>query len=340
MLFNGVELYNVEELIKDEKRQGFLMSRVSGKVRSLLNENARMTAYDNSGCEMRFNMDSESVTITLLRIPAGGKTLDTGICEIYFGTFQGAYYLSPQIIENEPVEIKITKPENIKEMEEISRRNNLSFDPNLVRVLLPYDWRCCLLNIEGDCFPPGIEQVPEKKFLTYGSSITHGSTSIRPSGIFTRRIADRLGYDLINLGFAGSAYLDKEMADYIAEREDWEFAVLELGINVIENCSVEEFKKKVDYFIGKIAKKNPEKWIFCIDIFTCARDYNEDEKIELFRKVVRDKVKELSLPKVIYISGKELLTVPNGLTMDLLHPSAVGMEEIANKLYEIIKQRI
>lgn len=340
MIYNGIELYNIEELLRDEEREGFLMSRIPGKVRSLLNENARQTAFDGPGCEIRFNIKGESVSITLSRVPTGGKTLDTGLCEVYFGSFQGVYSLSPRIIEDEPVIIKISKPENIKLMKEIARKKKLPFDPELVRVFLPYDWPSCLLNIEGDCSPPEKGQAPGKKFLAYGSSITHGSTSLRPSGIFTRQLADRLGYDQINLGFAGSAHLDKELAAYIADRGDWEFAVLELGINVIEIWNVEKFYKQVDYFITKITEKNPGKLLFCIDIFTCARDFEGDEKVKVFRQVVRDKVKELNRPELIYISGRELLTAANGLTADLLHPSAVGMKEIANKLYEIIKEKL
>lgn len=340
MIFKGVELYNVEEIVKDENNQGYLMSRIPGNIRNRLNENARLTAFDGSGCEIRFNMKSESVSITLCRVPSNGATIETGICEIYFGSFQGPYYLSPQIIGHEPVRITIKKPDKINELKKIAREHNLSFDPDLVRVLLPYDWRTCLLDIEGNCSPPEKEQVPERKFLVYGSSITHGSTAIRPSGIYTRKIADNLGYDLINLGLAGSSFLDKEMANYIAVRKDWDFAILELGINVIDKWSPEEFQEKVDYFIGTIAEKNREKWIFCIDIFTCAKDYNKDEKIRVFRQIVKDKVEKLNSAKVLYISGRELLIRPQGLSSDLLHPSAVGMEEIADRLYDIIKELI
>lgn len=339
MIFKNVELYNIEEIIDDEKRQGLKMSRVPGSVRNELNEKARKAAFDGSGCEIRFNIEGESVIITIFRTSTGGATLEKGICEIYFGLFQGSYLISPQVIENEPVQIKISKPKKIKQMEKIAKKENMPFDPNVVRLILPYDWRCYLLNIEGDCSPPKSEQVPEKKYLAYGSSITHGSTAVNPGGIYTRKIADKLGMDLINLGLAGSAYLDKGIADYIAVRKDWEFALLELGINVID-LDIEEFENRVDYFISKIAKNNQHKWIFCIDIFTCSRDYGKDQKVRLFREVVRDKVRTLNLPKLVYISGKDLLTDAIGLTSDLLHPSTLGMNEIADNLYKIISKKL
>ena len=44
------------------------------------------------------------------------------------------------------------------------------------------------------------------------------------------------------------------MADYIAGRDDWDFATLEMGINMIGDFDVEEFRSRVEYFIPKIGK--------------------------------------------------------------------------------------
>ncbi len=338
MIYKNVELHNIEHLLEDENNQGLLMSRVPMKVRENLNPKAQMTAFDGPGCEIRFNIRSGSVVVTLLRLPAT-EILGKGICEIYYGSFQGPYFISPQIVGNKPEKIRIDKPAKIKLMEKIAKEKNMPFDPNLVRVILPYDWRCCLLGIEGDCSPPKENQIPQKKYLVYGSSITHGSTSVRPSGIYPRIIADKLGFDLINLGFAGSACLDRELADYITERKDWEFAILELGINVIE-LTVKEFREKVDYFINKLVENNQDRWFFCIDIFTCFRDYLNQVKIKEFRKIISDKVQSINSPKLVYVSGKDLLTSASSLTADLLHPSASGMEEIASKLYKKICKSI
>ena len=64
--------------------------------------------------------------------------------------------------------------------------------------------------------------------------------------------AQLLGVDLINLGFGGGACLEPEIADYIAGRQDWDFASLELGINLLRQVEPEEFARRVDYFVERI----------------------------------------------------------------------------------------
>lgn len=59
----------------------------------------------------------------------------------------------------------------------------------------------------------------EKPIVFYGSSITMGASSKSPSLAYTARVAERLGYDHINLGFGGNAKGERAMAEYIAGLE-------------------------------------------------------------------------------------------------------------------------
>ncbi len=148
--------------------------------------------------------------------------------------------------------------------------------------------------------------------------------------------ASRLGCDLINLGFAGSAHMEFEMARYIASDLDWDLATLEMGINVIETWPVEQFRERVQAFVGEIATKHVDRWIFCIDLFTCVHDLNHNPRIEAYRQVVQETVAALALPRLVYIDGRSLLTHFAGLTSDLVHPSSDGMQEIAARLVQTI----
>ena len=197
-----------------------------------------------------------------------------------------------------------------------------------------------LIALEGDLAPPRPEQTPPRRHLAYGSSITHGASSMRPTGTYAHRTAELLGVDLINLGFGGGAHLEREIADHIAGRTDWDIATLELGINLIGGIGAGEFARRVDYFVGAVAEAHPDKWIFCIDLFTCARDYECDGKIAEFRGAVREKVRRMGMPRLVHAPGDELLTSPAGLTADLVHPSPVGMEEIAANLAALIRRKM
>jgi lysophospholipase L1-like esterase len=130
------------------------------------------------------------------------------------------------------------------------------------------------------------------------------------------------------------------MAEYIANRSDWDFATLEMGINVIGDIEVGEFAQRVRTFVATIARRHPEQWIACIDLFTCDRDIAKDRKIAAFRTVVREVVRQLDLPRLIHIPGTVLLTSVQGLTTDLVHPSAAGMEEIAHNLIRVLDNHI
>mgnify|MGYP002555374518 FL=1 len=53
------------------------------------------------------------------------------------------------------------------------------------------------------------------------------------------RNAQALGVDYLNLGFAGNALMEEEMANYLVSRRDWDFASVEMGINTTEREACE-----------------------------------------------------------------------------------------------------
>lgn len=328
MVYKNVELWNVAEVF--EKEDGLLLSRIPEKVREKLNENAKLRAFMPAGSEIRFNLKSAKVKIVIKGI--GGN----GICEVFFGNFFNSWCL----IDETPKIIEITYPQNIEKLEKLYKEKNLNFDPRIVRVILPHLTEIRIVEIEGEFEPPLKNQIPKIKYLSYGSSITHGATSIRPTGSYAMKTAQLLGVDLINLGFGGGAHLEREIADYIAERNDWDFATFELGINMVLWCGVDEFERRVDYFVEKISKGKSDKYLFFIDIFPFYMDFENEEKQKKFREIVKRKVKEINKENVIHISGFDILKSVNGLTIDLVHPSPFGMEEMAHNLSSIIKKYI
>ena len=335
MLYKGVELYNVRELLEDERGAARTFTRIPNDLRLKVNGSAQLAALQTAGCEIRFNLKSDLAKI-ILKNAEDMSTVGLPIVEIYQGCFLNAWH----IVGVEPTEISVELPQNIDELNRLTKKNNLPFDANLTRIILPFRPTVKLIDIEGHFELPRPEQTPPVKYLAYGSSITHGAWAIRPTGSYAQKTAQLLGVDLINLGFGGGAYLEREMADYIAGRTDWDIATLEMGINIISSIETDEFARRVDYFVPTITKAHPDKWIFCIDLFTCRFDFESDEKIAAFRDVVRDKVEELNVPKLVYISGSDILTSVNGLTADLVHPSPYGMEEIAVNLSKIIREKI
>jgi hypothetical protein len=196
-----------------------------------------------------------------------------------------------------------------------------------------------LVDIEGELTPPTPGQTPARRYLAYGSSITHGANACRPSGIYTMLAARHLHCDLLNQGYGGGAHMEETMAQYLAERDDWDFATLEMGINV-GGWETARFAQAVENFIRIIASAHRDKWIFCIDVFTFYADLgvSSADPWRGFRDAVRQAVASINLPRVVHVSGMEILKDPAGLSHDLVHPTDDGFAEMAANLASFMRR--
>jgi len=333
LIYKDVELYNVEELLPTSDGGALSMTRIPNELRESLNDSAKLAALYPAGGEVRFNLQGDSAAVTL-RAEGGPSVVEV---------FRGPFLFSWQVVKPGETRVEVGQLQSVEVLQTISRKHNLPFDPGLVRVILPYSHPVQLVGIEGQTSPPDASQVPRRRILAYGSSITHGSSAVRPTGTYAMRLAQSLGVDLINLGFGGGAHCEPQLADYIAGRSDWDLATLELGINMVyrPEFTVEEFKRRVAYFVSRIVEAHPDKWVFCTDMFTFAADLgaNPARNAE-FRRVVREVVRQVDSPRLVHLDGRRLLRSIPGLTVDLVHPSPQGMEEIAYRFSRIILRKI
>jgi hypothetical protein len=84
-----------------------------------------------------------------------------------------------------------------------------------------------------------------------------------------------------------------------------------MGINIINSIETEEFEERVHRFLNTLAEAQPEKPVFCIDLFTCRWDLGDAsamKKIEAFRRIVREAVEATDTDYVIHLPGEELLS--------------------------------
>jgi hypothetical protein len=255
--------------------------------------------------------------------------------EVFQGDFQGSFEISPPVITTDHTDITITR-QNWSNAALLSENCGWTFHPELTRVLLPYDWGCAIQSITGNICPPKPQDMPSKTLLTYGSSITHGGNSATPSGTYAMQLARMLHMDLVNMGFAGSAYMDAPLAEYLADKPGWDAALIELGVNVVELWTVEQFQKAAFAFLHTIASKNPGRTIFCTDIFQNHLDFKLDSQTAAFRDCLKSVTRELNLPNLRYVDGYSLLTDVHGLSSDGLHPGNQGHQQIAENLYQIM----
>jgi len=328
MIYQGVELHNVAEVYPSTHLPGVTLSRVPESVRLQLSERGQVQTFNTCGCEVRFNLDSERASLVLQREVDHALQNPYGILEVYHGCFPADWVTSPRSVGPQPGRVFVRRPANLEQLIALTEQQGLPFDPRLVRVILPYDGPTRLLEIEGEVSPPRPEQLPTRRLLAYGSSITHGGSAVRPTESYAMHLARLLRCDLRNFGFSGSAELEVPLAQHMAGLE-WDVATLELGINVIGVWSLERFEAAVTAFLSAFSAGQGPRWVYCTDLFSCYRDLEGDPEIGRFREAVRRSVERVNHPRLVHFPGAQMLDPATGLTTDLVHPSSEGMAQIA-----------
>lgn len=315
---DGILFHNVARI--RATKAGPLLDRVPAAVFAGLDEPATHTSSDASGVELRFVMQAPTVKLTLSVEAAA----EAQVAYIRYGSFPGTWAAANRILTTVPTPVTISAPANLKRLQEVARAANLAFDPAVVRICLPY-CRTYYWGATGAISVPRVQQMPKQTYLAYGSSITHGSLALNPLATYPQLIADRFQADLLNFGFPGSAWLEPALADYLAARQDWTFASLELGINMLDAFSPAAFRARVRRFIAPFAA-DPRPVVATDMVVT---DYPAaPEKVRAFRQIVQEECQG----KLPYVSGLQLLAQLTDLSSDLLHPTAVGMAKIARRL--------
>ncbi|GAA0179892.1 hypothetical protein SH2C18_26860 [Clostridium sediminicola] len=327
MIHDNLLLYGFSELVKVDGREGYCLQRIPSDVKDGLRERAQIKSQMPAGNEIRFVPLEDTVTIKLVSYE------EDAIACVYYGDFQDRIYH----IGTDPVELKITIPETINKYVKIN--GEYVYHPKLIRIMLSHG-SIHLIDVTGKRRPPFKDEMPCKTMLSYGTSITHGYSASLPSLSYAKLTARKLNMDHINLGFSGSAYCERSIADHIAKRNDWDLLTLCISVNMLnQGFTLEEFYDRASYMIKTIVENHPNKKIVCISPFR----YHEDANITLdelnivskgkeYRDVLKCIVTDMKNSNLLYLDGMELLSSYGGLTSDLLHPGDYGMISIVEKL--------
>lgn len=324
MIFEDIEFYNVRELEFDKENNAYNLLRLPKIVESRMPEIGVKFNRSSLGVELRFYMIDDEISITLR-----GYKEDGGFY-IYYGDLQAEYNQFTTVIRmNEEITIKLKRNPNIKEIEEINKAKKSIYPSNLIRIVL-YGSMVQFVNKVGKTKAIESNYI---NILFYGSSITGNCISLLPNNGYPFLVSKKLRLDLINLGFPGSCTIDEKVADEL-EKIRFDYAFFELGVNIIEEVSVDEYKSRCQYLLEKISKK--DKPVFVTDIYPYFNlNYGvSNEKVFSFRNVL----KELSskYKNIIYIESNKLLKSKTNLCADLIHPDIDGHFEIYKNLSKII----
>ena len=338
MIYKNAEIYNASEIEVNEKDGSMTWYRMPKAVMDKLEmPNGKRLNISSTGVEIRFVIRSGDAVIRMQSIADESVN---AVFHIYRGGIQGGYadHENNTHVSTSPRDFLIKRQENIDTLRKMAKASGDSFDPEVVRVIFDRG-AYKILDISGDIVPPSKEQVPAKTLLCYGSSITHGSNSIDASHTWASLVAHNLDMDLRNLGMAGSCAAEPEVVDYIAmegERGAWDTAVMELGINVLR-WEESKIRERVENALVQVAGRNTDKKIYIISPFYCGDDYHGKTEPTRWRTIIKETVDKLAFANVTLINGLELLDNMTLISADEVHPSIYGVQQIADRLTDILK---
>ena len=321
------ELYNIDTLI--HTNLGEQISRFPDEVRQgMLPSGRDVAALSATGCEIRFVM-LDGCNAVKLHITCLEAFMVVQLC---FGSFQGGWkYLYVRGLMPGENELIIERPQNIEQLRQAAKERLHPFSPDVMRVCFR-SGAIANIRLEGDIRPPKPEEVPSKRILFYGSSITHGSLSYLPCNDYASVICQRLGMDCINKGCAGSCRLEKSVVSYIAERNDYEFCIFELGSNLPADVPGNEFMSSVKHLLTCYAKAHPDRCAIVIDDLLVLQSAHHQR-----HEQVQQCLAEINHPNFLYVNGYDLLPSPDLISADFVHPTVEGHQVMANGLLKRIQ---
>jgi lysophospholipase L1-like esterase len=325
---SDVELHNIAELDPSTGYPGPLLLRYPRVVANSL-ENTASASEDASLSELRF------VVVAGRRLAVIFTSVNGGDLFIYRGDFlqnhirvpAGATYRHLLDFENDPY--ANLRPEAFAGQSFSRHVWRVVFDgPTLLH---------CIDRMGAVIRPPRADEKPARRWLTFGSSITHGYSPVTRQQCYVALTARSLGIEVVNLGLSGSCMCEKAAVDYLASRTDWDFITCEVGVNMRANYEPDVFDQRVRYLVETLTTRHPGKPVVLISPFTSAADYaieptRDSRRTAGFREKLAAIAIEYASRGVHLLDGREILSSFAGLTCDFVHPSTTGHALMAENL--------
>lgn len=328
---NNIIYHNVD-MIKPEFR-GDRLFRYPEDVLANCNTHCRIMSYYACNCELRFVTNANSVYVTITSIMGDGNIV------VYFGDYCQTQY---KILSGETKTICINKPVMLTDGTSEEFFENCIYDPNVIRLHL-HAFMAVVGDIEapgGEIRPPEKSELPQKTMLAYGSSITHGACAASTNLCFAQTAARLLKSDIINKGVGGSCFAEGAVADWFSMRSDWDFAYIEIGINMLDKFECDEFEKRYTYFLNKMAETGKPIFAPSIYMYSGAFKDKSREKYRRFNEIIRNYHENCGFENVHFIDGDYILPESRWLSADGLHPSTEGHALMGMNIAKFIEKYI
>ncbi|HLW50145.1 MAG TPA: SGNH/GDSL hydrolase family protein, partial [Sphingobacteriaceae bacterium] len=166
----------------------------------------------------------------------------------------------------------------------------------------------------------------------YGTSIVQGASASRPGLAYPARLSRQTDLDFINLGISGSAKMEPEVADMIANLQ-----MDALIIDCVPNCSPDNITERTADFIRIIREKQPGIPIITIEgaLFESG-NFNQKTAADMLLRNhrFRQEITRLqqSDPHLYLIGADGLMGDDHEGTIDGTHPNDLGFDRMLQKI--------
>lgn len=179
----------------------------------------------------------------------------------------------------------------------------------------------------------------EQPIVFYGTSIMQGGCASRPGMASTNILSRLFNRETINLGFSGNAFLDLELAEFMA--------LVDAGAYVLDfvpNASVEQMKERAIPFYRIIRKYHPDvPIIFVEDPIFIHTKYDKKIAEEVRRKnetinEIFNILKNNGEKHIYFISSQTMLGSDGEATVDGIHFTDVGFMRYVDLISPVLQQ--
>ena len=333
MILNSIFYHNIADF--HSSGVGNMIHRYPRNVEISMTEGGREMSRYACGTELRLVAGSRVFVTVMAHRGEGGEAV------VYCGDFQHARHSLPK---GEAVTIPLIAPEVFGRVTE-EYTAGTRFSQNVWRIAFK-NVMVSVLSVDAqgnDARPPYPWEMPAKKMLAYGSSITHGAGALTSVDTYVEHLARLLGCDVLNKGLGGACHCEPAVADYFVEELEWDFALMEVGVNMLGSVPVEEYEKRLRYLLERVTATG--KPIFLVNVYRFSRDYSitegaEEQKLRAYRETMRKVYADFADKNCYLIEGQEILDRPEYLTTDGIHPSSYGHIMMGQNLAEKMKGKL
>lgn len=180
-----------------------------------------------------------------------------------------------------------------------------------------------------------------KPIVAYGTSIGQGACASRPGMAWSNILYRRLDVPVVNLGFSGSAYFEKEVVDMISQI-DAEIYLIDAMPNS-SSLQTEELRDTLTNAIRQLRAARPDTPIVLADHLgypqskaSEAHRVKENRAWEV-QKAVYKQLKAEGMKNLYHIPYTDI-AMPQDATVDGSHPTDYGMVVYADIYEKVLKK--